>query len=72
MNKNETNQKIINCNNHPKKIGIMDKVYFASKLELLSWVSSILDMEFTSIDHLLNCVIFYQLLDAAAHPGSDE
>ena len=46
-----------------------NKAYFLSKSELLSWVSSILDLEITNIEQTSTGAIFCQLLDAC-HPGS--
>ena len=51
---------------HSKK---KDKAYFASKSELLTWVSTTLDLEIKSIDETQTGAIFCQLLDAA-HPGT--
>ncbi len=48
---------------------MLDKAYFASKTELLTWVSTVLDLEFKDIDQASTGAIFCQLLDAA-HPGS--
>ena len=46
-----------------------NKAYFASKNELLSWASKLLDLELTSLDELATGAIFCQLLDAC-HPGT--
>ena len=46
-----------------------DKAYFASKSELLTWVSTILDLEIKSIEETQTGALFCQLLDAA-HPGT--
>ena len=43
--------------------------YFCSKSELLSWASSILDLEITNYDQTSTGAIFCQLLDAC-HPGT--
>ena len=43
--------------------------YYSSKSQLLSWASSILEFEITSIDQTTTGAIFCQLLDAC-HPGS--
>ena len=51
---------------HSKK---KDKAYFVSKSELLTWVSTILDLEIKSIEETQTGAIFCQLLDAA-HPGT--
>ncbi len=45
---------------HSKK---KDKAYFASKSELLTWVSTTLDLEIKSIDETQTGAIFCQLLD---------
>ncbi len=46
-----------------------DKAYFASKSELLTWVSTTLDLEIKSIEETQTGALFCQLLDAA-HPGT--
>ena len=46
-----------------------DKAYFASKSELLTWVSTTLNLEIKSIEETQTGAIFCQLLDAA-HPGT--
>lgn len=57
-------------NNIPKKRAKKnDKAYFASKSELLTWVSSTLGLEIKSIEQTSTGAIFCQLLDAA-HPGT--
>ena len=57
-------------NNIPKKRAKKnDKAYFASKSELLTWVSTTLDLEIKSIEQTSTGAIFCQLLDAA-HPGT--
>ena len=57
-------------NNIPKKkTNKQEKAYFASKSELLTWVSTTLDLEIKSIEQTSTGAIFCQLLDAA-HPGT--
>ena len=57
-------------NNIPKKkTNKQEKAYFVSKSELLTWVSSTLDLEIKSIEQTSTGAIFCQLLDAA-HPGT--
>ena len=56
-------------NYNQKKNGSFNKTYYASKSELLSWASSLLDLEITSFDQASTGAIFCQLLDAC-HPGS--
>ena len=57
-------------NNIPKKRAKKnDKAYFASKSELLTWVSTTLNLEIKSIEQTSTGAIFCQLLDAA-HPGT--
>ena len=57
-------------NNIPKKkANKQEKAYFASKSELLTWVSTTLDLEIKSIEQTSTGAIFCQLLDAA-HPGT--
>ena len=46
-----------------------DKAYFASKSELLTWVSTTLNLEIKSIEETQTGALFCQLLDAA-HPGT--
>ena len=46
-----------------------DKAYFASKSELLTWVSTTLNLQIKSIEETQTGAIFCQLLDAA-HPGT--
>ena len=46
-----------------------DKAYFASKSELLTWVSTTLDLKIKSIEETQTGALFCQLLDAA-HPGT--
>ena len=46
-----------------------DKAYFASKSELLTWISTTLNLEIKSIEETQTGAIFCQLLDAA-HPGT--
>ena len=46
-----------------------DKAYFASKSELLTWVSTTLNLKIKSIEETQTGAIFCQLLDAA-HPGT--
>ena len=59
-----------NPNNFPKRPNKKkDKAYFASKSELLTWVSTTLDLEIKSIEETQTGAIFCQLLDAA-HPGT--
>ena len=52
--------------NNPTPI---NKAYYSSKSELLSWASSILELEITSIEQTTTGAIFCQLLDAC-HPGT--
>ena len=59
------NQNIFPRKNPKKK----DKAYFASKSELLTWVSSTLNLEIKSIEETQTGAIFCQLLDAL-HPGT--
>mgnify|MGYP002624887049 CR=1 FL=1 len=61
----------MNAKNHiPKKRAKKnDKAYFASKSELLTWVSTTLGLEIKSIEQTSTGAIFCQLLDAA-HPGT--
>ena len=47
----------------------INKAYYLSKSELLSWVSSILDLEITNFEQTKTGAVFCQLLDAC-HPGS--
>ena len=56
-------------NYNQKNNGSFNKRYYASKSELLSWASSLLDLEITSFDQASTGAIFCQLLDAC-HPGS--
>ena len=46
-----------------------NKAYFASKNELLSWASKLLDLELSSLEEMVTGAIFCQLLDAC-HPGT--
>ena len=46
-----------------------NKAYFASKNELLSWASKLLDLELTTLEEMGTGAIFCQLLDAC-HPGT--
>ena len=59
------NQNIFPRKNPKKK----DKAYFASKSELLTWVSTTLNLEIKSIEETQTGAIFCQLLDAL-HPGT--
>ena len=59
------NQNIFPRKNTKKK----DKAYFASKSELLTWVSTTLNLEIKSIEETQTGAIFCQLLDAL-HPGT--
>jgi len=59
------NQNIFPRKNPKKK----DKAYFAPKSELLTWVSSTLNLEIKSIEETQTGAIFCQLLDAM-HPGT--
>ena len=61
----EQNQNIFPRKNPKKK----DKAYFASKSELLTWVSTTLNLEIKSIEETQTGAIFCQLLDAL-HPGT--
>ena len=46
-----------------------NKAYFASKNELLSWASKLLDLELTTLEEMGTGAVFCQLLDAC-HPGT--
>ena len=46
-----------------------NKAYFASKNELLSWASKLLDLELSTLEEMSTGAIFCQLLDAC-HPGT--
>ena len=59
------NQNIFPRKNPKKK----DKAYFASKSELLTWVSTTLNLEIKAIEETQTGAIFCQLLDAL-HPGT--
>ena len=59
------NQNIFPRKNPKKK----DKAYFSSKSELLTWVSTTLNLEIKSIEETQTGAIFCQLLDAL-HPGT--
>ena len=59
------NQNVFPRKNPKKK----DKAYFASKSELLTWVSTTLNLEIKSIEETQTGAIFCQLLDAL-HPGT--
>ena len=59
------NQNIFPRKNPKKK----DKAYFASKSELLTWVSTTLNLEIKSIEETQTGAIFCQILDAL-HPGT--
>ena len=46
-----------------------NKAYFASKNELLTWASKLLDLELSTLEEMGTGAIFCQLLDAC-HPGT--
>ena len=46
-----------------------NKAYFASKNELLSWASKLLDLKLTTLEEMGTGAVFCQLLDAC-HPGT--
>ena len=46
-----------------------NKAYFASKNELLSWASKLLNLELTTLEEMGTGAVFCQLLDAC-HPGT--
>ena len=46
-----------------------NKAYFASKNELLSWASKLLNLELTALEEMGTGAVFCQLLDAC-HPGT--
>ena len=56
-------------NYQPKKANSSYKGYFSQKSELLTWASSILDLEITCFEQTSTGAIFCQILDAC-HPGS--
>ena len=51
------------------KPSVINKAYFSSKNELLTWASKLLDLELTSFEEMSTGAVFCQLLDAC-HPGS--
>ena len=68
MNSQISNQISIPTQSQTKP-SVINKAYFSSKNELLTWASKLLDLELTSFEEMSTGAVFCQLLDAC-HPGS--
>jgi RP/EB family microtubule-associated protein len=49
--------------------GIMEGLYFTGRKELLEWLNSFLELEYTKVEQVASAAAFCQLMDAL-HPGT--